>query len=264
MNSQLYTNQVAIVTGAGQGIGFEIARQLASQGAGVILNDADAEMAAQAAETIRNAGGNCIAFAGDASNPEIIEGMVDEAIRCFGKLTITVANAGITLFGDFFEYPVESLRKVLDLNLVGSFLLTQAAARQMRTQKTGGRILLMSSVVGHQAHQFLGAYAMSKAGLEMLAKNLVIELSPFGITINTVAPGATLTERTLAEDPSYPKTWSAITPMGRPAICEDIANAALFLLSPHSGHITGQSLVVDGGWTSVSPLPDLSNMDVKK
>jgi NAD(P)-dependent dehydrogenase (short-subunit alcohol dehydrogenase family) len=264
MNSQLYTNQVAIVTGAGQGIGFEIARQLALQGAGVILNDADAEMAAQAAETIRNAGGNCIAFAGDASNPEIIEGMVDEAIRCFGKLTITVANAGITLFGDFFEYPVESLRKVLDLNLVGSFLLTQAAARQMRTQKTGGRILLMSSVVGHQAHQFLGAYAMSKAGLEMLAKNLVIELSPFGITINTVAPGATLTERTLAEDPSYPKTWSAITPMGRPAICEDIANAALFLLSPHSGHITGQSLVVDGGWTSVSPLPDLSNMDVKK
>jgi NAD(P)-dependent dehydrogenase (short-subunit alcohol dehydrogenase family) len=264
MNSQLYTNQVAIVTGAGQGIGFEIARQLALQGAGVILNDADAEMAAQAAETIRNAGGNCIAFAGDASNPEIIEGMVDEAIRCFGKLTITVANAGITLFGDFFEYPVESLRKVLDLNLVGSFLRTQAAARQMRTQKTGGRILLMSSVVGHQAHQFLGAYAMSKAGLEMLAKNLVIELSPFGITINTVAPGATLTERTLAEDPSYPKTWSAITPMGRPAICEDIANAALFLLSPHSGHITGQSLVVDGGWTSVSPLPDLSNMDVKK
>ena len=263
MNSQLFNNQVAIVTGAGQGIGFEIARQLALQGAGVILNDADSDMAAQAAMHIRNSGGECVAFAGDASQSDIIDGMVEEAIRCFGKLTITVANAGITLFGDFFEYPVESLRKVLDLNLVGSFLLTQASARQMRTQKTGGRILLMSSVVGHQAHQFLGAYAMSKAGLEMLAKNLVIELSPFGITINTVAPGATLTERTLAEDPTYPKTWAAITPMGRPAICEDIANAALFLLSPHSGHITGQSLVVDGGWTSVSPLPDLSNMGVK-
>ncbi|PSL25095.1 SDR family NAD(P)-dependent oxidoreductase [Dyadobacter jiangsuensis] len=264
MSSQLFDNHVAIVTGAGQGIGFEIAKQLACQGAGVILNDTNKALAAEAAKKIRNKEGECVAFAGDASQPEVIDAMVDEAVKCFGKLTLTVCNAGITLFGDFFEYPVENLRKVLEVNLMGSFLLTQAAAKQMRKQKSGGRILLMSSVVGHQAHQFLGAYAMTKAGLEMLAKNLVLELSPHGITINTVAPGATLTERTLAEDPTYPKTWSAITPMGRPAICEDIANAALFLLSPHSGHITGQSLIVDGGWTSVSPLPDLSNMNVKK
>jgi glucose 1-dehydrogenase len=263
MNAQIFANHVAIVTGAGQGIGFEIARQLANQGAGIILNDLDSALATSAASAIRESGGECIAFAGDSSDPDIINGMVEEAVKCFGKLTIAVANAGITLFGDFFDYPVENLRKVLDVNLAGSFLLTQAAARQMRQQKSGGRILLMSSVVGHQAHQLLGAYAMTKAGLEMLAKNLVLELSPHGITINTVAPGATLTERTLAEDPTYPRIWSAITPMGRPAICEDIANAALFLLSPHSGHITGQSLVVDGGWTSVSPLPDLSNMDVK-
>jgi len=264
MNSHLFDNQAAIVTGAGQGIGFEIAKQLSCQGACVILNDANETLAADAARKIRDKGGECIAFAGDASKLDVIDGMVDEAMRCFGKLTITVANAGITLFGDFFEYPAENLKKVLEVNLIGSFLLTQAAARQMRLQKSGGRILLMSSVVGHQAHQFLGAYAMTKAGLEMLAKNLVLELSPYGITINTVAPGATLTERTLAEDPAYPKIWSAITPMGRPAICEDIANAALFLLSPFSGHITGQSLVVDGGWTSVSPLPDLSNLNSVK
>ena len=263
MNTPLFKDQVAIVTGAGQGIGFEIARQLSLKGAAIILNDLDKELAAAAAEKIREGGGECIAFAGDSSEPDIINGMVDEAVKCFGKLTIAVANAGITLFGDFFEYPVEDLRKVLEVNLMGSFLLTQAASRQMRLQNQGGRILLMSSVVGHQAHKFLGAYAMTKAGLEMLAKNLVLELSPFGITVNTVAPGATLTERTLNEDPTYPKIWSAITPMGRPAICEDISNAALFLLSPHSGHITGQSLVVDGGWTAVSPLPDLSNMDLK-
>ena len=263
MSSQLFANQVAIVTGAGQGIGFEIARQLCLQGAGVILNDFDEKLAKDAAAQIREQGGECIAFPGDASKSEVIDGMVNEAVRCFGKLTLTVANAGITLFGDFFEYPQDSLRRVLDLNLIGSFLLTQASAKQMRSQNHGGRILLMSSVVGHQSHQFLGAYAMTKAGLEMLAKNLVLELSPYGITINTVAPGATLTERTQAEDPTYAKTWSRITPMGRPAICEDIANAALLLLSPHSGHITGQSLVVDGGWTSVSPLPDLSNMDVQ-
>ena len=112
----------------------------------------------------------------------------------------------------------------------------------------------MSSVTGHQAHKNLAAYGMSKAALEMLAKTLVVELSPYGITVNAVAPGATITERTLS-DPSYEKTWSGITPTGRPATTSDIANAALFLVSPSAGHITGQSLIVDGGWTSVSPSP---------
>ena len=265
MTDKLFADQVAIVTGAAQGIGFEIARQLAMQGAGVILNDLHGALADEAASAIQKEGGRCMAVAGDAADEEVIADMVRQAVEHFGKLTIAVANAGITLFGDFFEYPAHDLRRVLETNLVGSFLLAQAAARQMRhqqsgDQRTGGRILLMSSVVGHQAHEYLAAYAMTKAGLEMLAKNLVLELSPYNITINAVAPGATLTERTLQEDPTYAKVWSAITPTGRPAIREDIAHAALFLLSPLSGHITGQSLVVDGGWTSVSPLPDLSGM----
>ena len=106
----------------------------------------------------------------------------------------------------------------------------------------------------HQAHQDLAAYGMTKAALEMLAKSLVIELSPYKITVNTVAPGATLTERTL-EDAEYTDTWSRITPMGRPATVEDVASAVLFLVSPVAGHITGQNLVVDGGWTAVSVSP---------
>jgi 3-oxoacyl-[acyl-carrier protein] reductase len=112
----------------------------------------------------------------------------------------------------------------------------------------------MSSVTAHQAHKDLAAYGMTKAALEMLAKTLVIELAPFHISINALAPGATITERT-AEDKEYEKTWSRITPAGKPATVEDIASAALFMLSPSSRHMTGQSLIVDGGWTSVSPPP---------
>src|SRR5690349_17273023 len=180
--------------------------------------------------------------------------MVNAAVSKFGQVNIVIANAGITLFGDFFTYTPDSFFKVMQLNLGGSFFLTQAAANQMKQQKSGGSILLMSSVTGHQAHQNLAAYGMTKAALEMLAKNLVIELSPHRININAIAPGATLTERTL-NDASYEKTWSTITPLGRPATVSDIANAALFLVSENAKHITGQSLVVDGGWTSVSPSP---------
>ena len=95
---------------------------------------------------------------------------------------------------------------------------------------------------------------MTKAALELLAKTLVVELSPYKITVNAIAPGATLTERT-ASDPTYEQTWSRITPIGTPASTGDIANAALFLISPQSQHITGQTLIIDGGWTSVSPSP---------
>ena len=249
-----FEGQAAIVTGAGQGIGLEIARQLAKQGAAVLLNDVEETLAQAAAAAIQAAGGVCVAHAGDTADVQTVRDMVAKAVQHFGKLNIVVANAGITLFGDFFDYPVASFERVVNVNLRGSFFLAQAAAQQMRLQGTGGRILLMSSVTGHQAHQFLTAYGMTKAALEMLAKSLVVELSPHGITINAVAPGATLTERT-AEDPNYVPTWSRITPVGCPATVQDIANAALFLVSPASKHITGQTLVVDGGWTSVSPSP---------
>lgn len=249
-----FTNKTAIVTGAGQGIGFEIARQLALKGASVLLNDIDENLAKNASLKIIAEGGNCCALAGDAADVAFIQKMVGTAIRQFGKLDIAIANAGITLFGDFLTYPAESLQSVMRLNLQGSFFLAQAASNQFIKQRSGGRILLMSSVTGHQAHKNLAAYGMTKAALEMLAKSLVAELSYHQITINSVAPGATLTERTL-EDAEYKNTWSRITPMGRPATVEDVANAALFLVSPDSGHITGQNIVVDGGWTAVSPSP---------
>jgi glucose 1-dehydrogenase len=254
MTNHLFQKQVAIVTGAGQGIGLEIARQLSLQGASVLINDISESLANEAANKIRSEKGICIAVAGDASNTDFIESMVDMAVKQFGRLDIAIANAGITLFGDFFEYDPDDFNEVMRVNLGGSFFLAQAAALQMKQQGTGGRILFMSSVTGHQAHKNLAAYGMSKAALEMLAKTLVVELSPFKITVNAIAPGATMTERTV-NDPDYEKTWSRITPTGRPATTDDIAHAALFLVSPQAAHITGQSLVVDGGWTSVSPSP---------
>jgi glucose 1-dehydrogenase len=249
-----FEGKVAVVTGAGQGIGLEICKQLVNQGAKVILNDIDQALTRKAAHSITDDQSLCVPYPGDAADIAFIQQLVTESIDRFGKLDIAIANAGITLFGGFFDYKPEDFNKVMNLNLGGSFFLAQAASVQMKKTKAPGRILLMSSVTGHQAHKNLAAYGMTKAALEMLAKTLVLELSPFQITINAIAPGATLTERT-SSDPQYEATWSRITPTGRPASVQDIAHAALFLVSPQAGHITGQTLVVDGGWTSTSPSP---------
>lgn len=249
-----HKDKVAIVTGAGQGIGLEICKQLAREGAKVVLNDLDEQLARKAADMAKKSGA-CIAVAGDSSKKETIDSLVSTAIGQYGKLDIVVANAGITLFGDFFDYTSEAFSRVMEVNLAGTFFLAQAAAREMKKQKSGGSLLFMSSVTGHQAHKNLAAYAMSKAAIEMLAKNLVIELSQFKINVNTIAPGATLTERTTTNEPDYESIWSKLTPMGRPSHVSDIASAALFLVSDAAKQITGQTLVIDGGWSSISPNP---------
>jgi NAD(P)-dependent dehydrogenase (short-subunit alcohol dehydrogenase family) len=250
-----FNSKTAIITGAGQGIGFEISRQLAVRGATVFLNDIDDALAVAASRRINEeSGGRCIAVSGDCCDINFIRKMVDEAVAHTAHLDVVIANAGITLFGDFFTYKKESFDRVMQVNLAGTFFLAQAAANQMKTQPSGGSILFMSSVTAHQAHKDLGAYGMSKAAIEMLAKNLVIEVSPYKINVNTIAPGATLTERTVV-DPGYAETWSHLTPLGAPATISDIANTALFLVSDQAKHITGQTLIVDGGWTSVSPSP---------
>jgi glucose 1-dehydrogenase len=246
--------KVAIVTGAGQGIGLEICRKLALTGAKVILNDLDQELADRAADSIRAENGVCIAVSGDSSEADVIDQMVRRAVEEFGSLDIAIANAGITCFGPFKDFSRGDFQRVQQVNQEGTFFLAQTASNQMIHQGRGGSLLFMSSVVGNRAHKNLAAYAMSKAAVQILAKNLVIELSGFGINVNTVSPGATLTERTL-EDPAYQKTWAELTPMGRAGTVKDVADAAVFLVSTEGRHITGQNLVVDGGWSAISPNP---------
>jgi len=251
----IFTDQVAIITGAGEGIGYEIARQLALQGASVILNDINTERAKQAAGEICAEGARCIGTGGDVSSVDAVNGLIKLAIAEFGRVDIAVANAGISFYDDFFDVTREDFDRVVSINLGGTFFLAQAAAREMRAQGSGGRILFMSSVLGNQAAPRAMVYGMTKRGIEMLARSLGVALAPYQITVNALAPGATVTPRTLRDDPDYELHWKAVTPTGHPAYPADIARAALFFLSQETGHITGQTLLVDGGWTLTSPLP---------
>jgi glucose 1-dehydrogenase len=247
-----FTDKVAIVTGAGSGIGYEIARQLVLEGASVVLNDLDEKMACDAVcKIVEETKGKIVAYKGNAGDVEFIYRMVDFTVQHFGKIDFAIANAGITLFGSFLNFSEESFQKVVNLNLQGSFFLTQAFAKQIQKQGNGGKVLLMSSNIGFQSYPNLSAYAMTKAAIKMIVRNLVSELSPLGICINAVAPGATLTERTALEEEDYWATWSKITPLGKIAKTNDIAKTALFLLSDDASHITGQTIVVDGGWEAV-------------
>lgn len=247
--------KVALVTGAGQGIGLEIARKLLENGSSVILNDLEKSLTEEAVANLsKMETGMVLGCSGDSASEPVIQELLELALKNFGRIDQVVCNAGITLFGDFLSYSREDFLEVMRVNQLGTFCLTQAVARVMKDQENGGSILFTSSVTAHQSHENLAAYAMSKAAVEMLAKNLVLELAPFGIRINTIAPGATLTERTTS-DPDYARTWSNLTPLGRPATTTDIAEAAAFLLSDAARHITGQTLIIDGGWTSISPSP---------
>lgn len=257
-------NKVAIVTGAGSGIGYRIASDLAQADVSVIVNDINPELAQSAVEDIANSGGRAVVVCGDSSDTHVIDELINAACSHYGKVDMAIANAGITTFGSFLDYPVEQFQQLVDINLRGTFYLAQRAARQIIKQNAvndtasstnnGGRILLMSSVTGIQYHPDLTAYAMSKAAIRMLARSLGAELGKHQITVNAIAPGATMTERTL-EDDDYETVWSELTPTGRAASTTDISNAALFLLSDAASQITGQTLVVDGGWSIVSPPP---------
>jgi glucose 1-dehydrogenase len=244
-----------IVTGAGQGIGLEVVRQLCKEGYFVIWNEIDHQVYQSAKillekESLSNQKG----IIGDSSTESFLNDLVEVINNTPGELYGCVCNSGITTFGNFLGYSRESMETLLRINITGTFFLIQFFSKLIMQKKAKGSIVVTTSVTGHQAHPDLAAYGMTKGALIQLVRNLVLDLSPLGIRINAISPGATLTERTLLID-DFENQWAKITPMQSIAEVSDISEAISFMLSDKSKHITGQTLIVDGGWTSYSPPP---------
>lgn len=248
----------AIVTGAGTGIGYGIVEAFANEGALVTLNDIDSDLAAEAAGKINEKVGAERVFpsAGDVADVDYVQRMIDDFTAAHGPLTAFVANAGITNYGAFLDYSPDNFDRLMSVNLRGSYFCAQRAARHMIANDIAGRIILMSSVTGVQAVPSLSAYGVTKAGLRHMAKCIALEVGKYGITVNAIAPGATVTSRTLADDPNFEANWATVAPLRTAGYPSDIAGAALFLSSPEARHITGQTLTIDGGWTIYSDPPE--------
>jgi 3-oxoacyl-[acyl-carrier protein] reductase len=248
---------VALVTGAGDGIGRAIARALAGRGHTVALNDVDLAVAARAASllTSEEQSAHVEPYGGDAADPAAMRALVTDVVERFGRLDIAVVNAGVGHLRPFLAEEPDEVARLLAVNVRGAYFTAQAAARAMVRCGRGGRIEFVSSAAGIQPVDGLSAYGMTKAALVHLARMLAVELGPIGITVNAVAPGVTVTERLVKEAGAYHDAWAALTPTGRAAGVDEVAAAVAFLSAPDAGHINGQTLVVDGGWTLNSPSP---------
>lgn len=241
--------KAAIVTGASREIGAAIASRLAADGAMVLISHfGEAELAERNAAAIRSAGGMAEVIEADLSRVEECQKLVDRCVALYGRLDFFVANAGVTIFAHMLDTNEQQYDTVFDLNVKGSYFAAKAAAQQMIRQGEGGCIVFSSSVAGIRSPAGLSAYSITKAALRQMAKVVSAEVSPFGIRVNAVGIGAVVNERNVKIQPDYAEAWARINPLGRVVHPEDIAGAVRFLVSKDAGMITGQTLVVDGGF----------------
>ena len=245
--------RAALVTGADRGIGKGIALVLAAAGCRVAINYLDTPEHANAAiAEITALGGEAIAVQGDVRSAASVDRMFAEATRGLGRLDLHVNNAGVQTWKPLLDVTEEEWDFVIDTNLKGCFLCTQRAARYMKDQG-GGSIVNIGSGCNKIAFPDLVAYTASKGGIEMLTKVSAVELGPYQIRVNCVAPGAVEVERTRLEDPDYAGTWGRITPLGRVGQPADIGRVVAFLAGPESEFVTGQTIWVDGGMYARAP-----------
>jgi NAD(P)-dependent dehydrogenase (short-subunit alcohol dehydrogenase family) len=245
---KLLANKTAIVTGAGQGIGRAIAKGLAEQGASVVVAELNGENGARVARDIEAAGGAALAVQTDVSKEESIDAMVKEAQRVFKEVHILVNNAALFPGSSVADMKVSEWEQVIRTNLTGSFFCCRAVMPGMK-QKGAGRIINFTSGRALQGSKHGAHYAASKGGIIGFTKSLALELAPYGITVNSICPGAIDTPQPKAHVKNEAEFYAKAKkiPLGRVGQPEDLVGSVLFLASDWSSYITGQMIVVNGG-----------------
>ncbi|MBN2094066.1 MAG: SDR family oxidoreductase [Candidatus Zambryskibacteria bacterium] len=244
----MLNNKTAVVTGAAKGIGYGIALKLAKNSANVVLADFDESTNQTTAKQIEKATGvKCLAVKCDVSKKEDVDNLFKTTAENFEKIDILVNNAGIFPYKSFLEMSEEDWDKVIDVNLKSVFICSQAAVKIMRER---GKIITISSIASLIGFENLTHYCASKGGINGWTKSLALELAPQKINVNVVAPGAIKTPGVEASlDEEAQKQFVNTIPWKRMGLPEDIANTVAFLASSEADYITGQVIVVDGGWT---------------
>jgi len=237
---------VALVTGAGRGIGKAIALAFAQAGVAVAVNSTRAETSEPVVKEIEAAGGKGLAVPGDVASLDQATAIVDKTTAWGGRLDFVINNAGITKDGLIMRMKREEWDSVLDINLGGAWNMARASARTL-TKQRGGRIINVSSIVGITGNPGQSNYSASKAGMIGLTKSLAQELASRNVLVNCIAPGFIVTDMTGDLKEEQKKALLEKIPLGRFGAAQDIANTVLFFCSPLSDYITGQVLVVDGG-----------------
>jgi 3-oxoacyl-[acyl-carrier protein] reductase len=236
----------AIVTGASRGVGKGIALELAKAGARVAVNYGSSKALADATVAeITTLGADAFAVKGDVSVATDVAAIFDAVAARWGRIDVLVNNAGVQTWTPLLDVTESEWTRVMDTNLKGCFLCTQAAARYMK-DAGGGAIVNVGSGCNKVPFPKLVAYTASKGGIEMLTKVSAVELGPLGIRVNCVAPGAIEIERTKIENPNYAEVWGRITPLRRVGTPADVGTAVVFLASADASFISGQTIWVDG------------------